>query len=119
MSAEPERPRILVVEDNPSMLGAMCDVLDSLGYDAHGVELPSQALAVIRRWTFQAVVVDQGLAEMTGILLAEQLRGVQCDVGTVVVSGYPRETLQTDYTVLEKPFSTRQLTDAIEHVVAR
>ena len=119
MSHVSERVRILVVEDNPSMRGAMCDVLDSLGYDVHGVELPSQALAVIRQWTFQAVVVDQGLAEMPGLLLAEELRGVQGDVGIVVVSGYPRETLETDYTVLEKPFSTRQLTDAIEHVVAR
>lgn len=50
--------KVLVVEDNPEVLGVSVSMLEQLGYDVHAVADATSALAAIEKENFDIVVSD-------------------------------------------------------------
>jgi HAMP domain-containing protein/CheY-like chemotaxis protein/signal transduction histidine kinase len=71
---EPRRKRLLVVEDNPA---EQLSIRELLGYEDIDVEIAAtgaQALAAIEKQTFDCVVLDLRLPDMSGFEILEHFR---------------------------------------------
>jgi CheY-like chemotaxis protein len=61
------RPRVLLVDDFTDGREAFCALLDLLDFDVTGVSLGVEALALLDRERFDAVVVDTRLPDIDGV----------------------------------------------------
>ena len=65
----PSRARLLIVDDEPAQLRALCDTLKLEGYAIQGFSSAQQALAALRSGEFELLITDLMLPEMDGIAL--------------------------------------------------
>src|SRR4051794_27571881 len=68
------RPRILVVEDEPSILDNIIYSLDTDGFAPQGCGTAGAAREAMKRETFALVVLDVGLPDASGFELCKELR---------------------------------------------
>ena len=61
-----EIKRILVVDDDPTILLIVGETLRAEGYEVVTVSDPTQALEQVRATAFAVIVSDQKMPEMTG-----------------------------------------------------
>jgi signal transduction histidine kinase len=84
------RARILLVDDEPSIVEITCEVLESLGYDALGISDPKEALALLGRdpSRFDLVITDLTMPGMSGDALAARMLELRPGLPIVLVTGY-------------------------------
>ena len=91
MMVEEALRRVLVVEDDERVRGALCDYLEELGYvpepAANGVE----AIERLDEHEFRLVVTDYKMPGLTGLEVAKQMRARDPSLPVVIVSGYTTE----------------------------
>ena len=68
-------PRILAVDDSPSMRQMVSTTLASAGYEVEQAEDGVQALQLASRQRFDLVITDVNMPNMDGITLVRELRG--------------------------------------------
>lgn len=66
--------RTLVVDDNPVGRELLVDQLCALGYTAHAVESGTQAIAELGRATYDILLTDLNMPEMSGYVLAQYVK---------------------------------------------
>jgi two-component system catabolic regulation response regulator CreB len=106
--------RILVVEDEAAIADAVLYALRAEGLQAEHCLLGQPALALLRKQTFDVVLLDVGLPDITGFELCRQLRAFS-DVPVIFLTARDSEIDRVvglelgadDYVV--KPFSPREL----------
>ncbi len=119
-----ERPRILVVDDDPQMLRFVRDALHGAGYAALVAGDHHELPALLEAERPALVVLDLVLPGTDGIELMETVPGL-ADLPVIFISGYGRdETIARaleagaeDYVV--KPFSPTELTARIKAALRR
>ncbi|MEY4483907.1 MAG: two-component system response regulator CreB [Verrucomicrobiota bacterium] len=118
------RPRILIVEDEPSIADNILYSMESEGFESTVCNTGREALAKLRAEDFSLVVLDVGLPDMTGFEVCRQLRtcrGVPVIFLTARNSEVDRvvglEIGGDDYVC--KPFSPRELTARVRAVLRR
>ena len=84
------RPKILIVEDDQDCCEALSEVLVLQGYDAMCVRDGREALAQLRREPFDVLVVDLGLADVTGLDVLRAARALPDAPPIVVFTGHHR-----------------------------
>jgi len=67
-------PRILVVDDEPNILGTLASLLRARGYDVHTAMNGRGALETIDREKPDLIVLDLGLPDIDGVDLCRQIR---------------------------------------------
>ncbi|HUT41517.1 MAG TPA: sigma-54 dependent transcriptional regulator [Gammaproteobacteria bacterium] len=83
MSKEPNRARILLVEDSASQAAVYTNYLAAEGYDTEAVDNGADALAHLETQTPDIVLLDLRLPDMSGM---EILRHIQeCDMDSAVI----------------------------------
>jgi two-component system, cell cycle sensor histidine kinase and response regulator CckA len=114
-------PRVLLVDDETTVLAMMSRALTESGYDVlpatNGLE--ALELAASARPRLDAVVTDLQMPQMDGEALAAALRQADPDLPILFVSGFnggPAPTLQG--TLLAKPFTPDQLVAAIGQLLS-
>ncbi len=87
--ATPRRKRLLVVEDNPAEQFSIKELLGHDDIDMLGVANGAEALKAIQEETFDCVVLDLRLPDMSGFEVLEQLRDTPAlsDLPVVVFTG--------------------------------
>ena len=111
--------KILVVEDDPLMLGALEILLLDEGYDVTTASSGMEAIQKARGNHYDLVVCDVRMAEMDGIETLSNLKQQQPDSRSIVITGYasPDVPIQAiklgvdDY--LMKPFDDRQFVQSV------
>jgi PAS domain S-box-containing protein len=83
--------RILVVEDQPSLRGALAETVASLSYEVLVATSGADALALLERDEVDVVLSDVVMPEMGGIALFHTLREKGLDVPVVLLTGHPME----------------------------
>jgi two-component system chemotaxis response regulator CheY len=68
-------PRILAVDDSPSMRQMVSATLTNAGYEVEQAEDGVQALQLADRQRFDLVITDVNMPNMDGITLVRELRG--------------------------------------------
>jgi PAS domain S-box-containing protein len=122
--------RILIVEDEPTVLRFVAAQLLSLGYEVTVATDGPDALAVLRAdRAFDLLLTDLMLPNgMSGVDLSRSARNVKPDLKVIFTSGYSEEVFQQhgkldDGTpLLRKPYKRRQLAEtlrgALDHAIS-
>ncbi|NIQ94616.1 MAG: response regulator, partial [Desulfuromonadales bacterium] len=125
MTADAEnRPKVLIVDDEPFFRQVMADTLSAGGYDS--IETPSgnDVPRLLGQHKIGAVLTDLEMPEVSGIEVLQLVNDLQPDVPVLVISGHQdffavREVLSggaLDYLV--KPFADAELLAAVERAFA-
>jgi CheY-like chemotaxis protein len=114
------RPRVLVVDDDPILLGLELQILEYGGYEVEGAANGLEALASIERQEFDVVLTDCLMPGLDGIGLLTALRRSGNRVPVVLTSGsFSSVPLSPAIVgevavILKKPAGASALLDAIK-----
>ena len=121
--------RILVMDDEAAIRDLTSQLLNTLGYDVTAVPDGLEAVrtyekAQRRGEKFQAVILDATIrGGMGGLATIERLRTVDPNVAAIICSGYCDESALSRFlaygfrSALPKPFSRRELSDALHRAL--
>lgn len=87
--AEVRSGRILVVDDEPTMLRTYVRWLESSGYTVEGASDGKIAVALLAQQSFDVIVSDIAMQGMDGIQLLRAVRDRDFDVPVILVTGTP------------------------------
>jgi CheY-like chemotaxis protein/anti-sigma regulatory factor (Ser/Thr protein kinase) len=109
--------RILIVEDDPAVLGFLSDALAELGYEAVAVADTESALSVVERGEpFDAVLSDFKMPGMSGVDLLARLREMRPGLKGMLVTGNAEavDQLHPSLPLLKKPFRIAALAEQLQ-----
>ena len=115
-----EKPKILLLEDDPEMRTILSQILALNDYEVTAVETGYEAIKEAKENTFDLVIADVRVEGPDGIEVINQARQAQSDVGTLVVSGYAslEETTRAEKIgvggFLKKPFETQRFLELVQ-----
>ena len=118
------KPRILVVEDEPSILDNITYSLETVGFEPHGCATGGEARAALLRGPWALVVLDVGLPDILGFDLCREIRRTS-NLPIIFLTARASEVDRVvgleiggdDYMV--KPFSPRELCARVKAVLRR
>ena len=122
-SPQPQRkPRVLLVDDNASLVDNLTEILQDAGYAVHGYGSCRAALAGAREG-FDVALVDLRLPDGDGTALAPQLKEASPDGEVVLLTGFA--TLESAVAAvragacayLVKPCATQELLVTVEQAM--
>src|SRR3989442_7197118 len=116
-----EVAKILVVDDEPSILKLLKEALTQWGYQVECVGTGAEALEAIRTGLYDAAITDIRMPEMSGLDLLREIKRHDDSIEVIVMSGYP--TICSSVQVLKEgaydyPSKTLIL-DVLRHLTAR
>jgi two-component system, NtrC family, sensor histidine kinase HydH len=122
MTQPQRRPRILVVDDNRSLVENLTEILEDAGYAVHGYGTCAAALQGAREG-FDVALVDLRLPDGDGTALAPQLKEASPDGEVVLLTGFA--TLESAVAAvragacayLVKPCATQELLVTVEQAM--
>jgi putative nucleotidyltransferase with HDIG domain len=85
MTSEP--PRVLLVDDDATMLGMVGDFLEESGFEPVRASSGAEALGRVAEGNLAAAVLDIGLPGMDGLELARRIRLASPDIPVVILTG--------------------------------
>jgi len=123
----PSGGRVLVVEDESSVLNALLQALRSVGYEAVGAEDGDDALDLVRREAFDAIVCDVRMPRMDGYrfyeavqahnsLLSRRIVFASGDTATPAIRTF---IAKTGAVLLPKPCGLDEIHEALQAVLRR
>ncbi|HEY3921133.1 MAG TPA: ATP-binding protein [Gaiellaceae bacterium] len=118
-ASNPEQPAtatILFVEDDPVVRSLLRDGLEEQGHAVVTASAPTEALAYVANGgTFDLLVTDVVMPELSGGQLVERLRAHGLSFLTVYISGFPATGIELDdrSSFLQKPFQLDELHRAV------
>jgi two-component system, cell cycle response regulator CpdR len=105
--------KILVVDDDPLVLGILSDMLEDLGCAVVTARSAPEALEVLSYdCSIEILMTDVNMPGMSGIELAQNVRRTRKEVKTLLISGREREG--HGFPVLRKPFDQEALLRTME-----
>jgi len=121
--------RILVVDDEQGIRGALGQLLEYEGYDVRTASNASDGIAEYQKWRPDLVFMDVKMGGMDGLEALKRLREIDPSATVVMISGHA--TIRTAveatqlgaYEILEKPLDTDRilvmLRNAFQHLELR
>jgi CheY-like chemotaxis protein len=91
LRARPQRPRLLVVDDNEAAAGMVAEALQPLGYECRVAHDGPSALSAAAEFQPAVAILDIGLPVMDGYELGRRLTDLLADVALVALTGYGEE----------------------------
>jgi two-component system, sensor histidine kinase and response regulator len=123
--SQDERTRILVVDDEPSVLETIVAILDREGYSAAATASAELAIELLERETFEVVLTDLRMEGQGGLSLISQIKERWPDTTAIVLTGYASletaiEALRGGaYDYLIKPCHVEELKATVARAVER
>lgn len=117
---------ILLVEDEDSLRRLTQKLLKNVGYTVWGAADAAEALDIAKKSQFpiHLLLTDVIMPGMSGRALAEKLSALRPEMKILFMSGYtdgeiaPHGVLESNLTILRKPFTCDELTRMVEQVLA-
>src|SRR2546428_3654611 len=116
-----EAARVLVVDDEPSILMLLNDALTQWGYQVICAGTGSEALTALKTQVFDAALTDVRMPDMSGLDLLREIKKRDESIEVVIMTGYPTissavEALKEGaYDYLSKPL----ILDELHHLMQR
>jgi CheY-like chemotaxis protein len=122
---EPRGPHILVVDDEAQLVTMMKRQLEDRGYQvtAHSSSLEALDTFTQNPRTFDLLVTDNTMPNMTGLALANEILALRPELPILLISGLADAQVAAQLrgsgptAVLAKPHNTKQLTQAVASLV--
>jgi len=124
MTNNPNAPRVLVAEDNPSVREFVVRSLTGAGYAVTAVGDGQQALDSLVNERFAVLVTDIVMPNVDGIALALKAVRLFPDLRIVMISGYAQERMRAHnldalvHRVIAKPFSMEEICEAVKDALS-
>jgi CheY-like chemotaxis protein len=117
--------RILFVDDEPSLVNMVRQILERLGYQIETKLNPIEALALFRSRPdqFDLVITDMAMPEMTGQKLVKEILNIRPDLPIILCTGYSEKISKEKAeelgikTLVFKPFSVHEFTVTVRKVL--
>lgn len=119
------QPRILVVDDESSILMTLAANLELEGFEVTGAESPAQAIELVAQLRFDLVLSDFRMPGMNGLELMRRIRMHDPGVPVVLMTAFALETLVREalgegaFAVVPKPFSVADILAVTARALAR
>jgi CheY-like chemotaxis protein len=117
---------ILIVDDEPAIVGLLKRMLESRGYRVTAFTSSEEALACFRNNPdhFDAVITDQTMPRMSGTELAHAVHELRPDTPVVLTTGYVDDAAHRDSGrdiagVAVKPYEAATMTTVLREVLDR
>jgi CheY-like chemotaxis protein/chromosome segregation ATPase len=109
--------RVLVVDDDPDLLGAIVASLEMAGLESSGIADPQSALATLRDSPFDLIFLDMGLPQINGLDVCTEIRlmphhpktPIVFITGMATVSNWMQSSLNGANDFIAKPLSLSEL----------
>jgi signal transduction histidine kinase/ActR/RegA family two-component response regulator len=116
---------VLVVDNEPALVGVAEEMLATLGYEPVGFDDPVRALAALRAdpSRFDAMLSDERMPELSGTMLATTARALHPGLPVVIMTAYRDSGLPARAdsagvaAVLEKPLQSRELANTMHQLL--
>ena len=114
------KTKILVVDDDKSLLDLIALRLEAAGYEVMAVDHEHKAKELVNQEIFDVAVVDLQLVQQDGISLMDEMRLVQPEMQVIILTAHGSienavEAMERGaLTYLTKPFDSRELIMQIE-----
>ncbi|MGI9515836.1 MAG: response regulator [Pirellulaceae bacterium] len=79
--------KILIVDDDPSIIRTMTEALEPLGYEIQSAPDGNQGLACIEFFKPQLVILDLMMPKRSGLLVLEGMREIDQYIPAIMVTG--------------------------------
>jgi CRP-like cAMP-binding protein/CheY-like chemotaxis protein len=111
----PNRPHILVVEDNFLVAREVCEIVQRTGFDVVGpVARSDHGMTLLAEQSVEGAIIDIGLGAVTSFPICEELN--RRHVPFVFLTGYERDVIPRAFRqapVLSKPAQAREIQAAL------
>ncbi len=100
---------ILVVDDNPSMLKTLADILDARGFGVYSASSGAEALKILQNHHVDILLTDVRMPDMNGVALYREIRTTHPNLTTFLMTAYAADDIiqqgmkEGIKTVLSKP----------------
>jgi DNA-binding NtrC family response regulator len=117
--------KILVVDDEPGILGLLQDALTQWGYEVRCMSTAAAALEALRTDLFDVALIDIRMPDVTGLDLLREIKRQDSAAEVVMMTGYPAissaiEALKEGaYDYLSKPLILEELRHLMTRMVER
>jgi len=117
--------RIMVVDDDPALLGFTSKYLSRLGYSVTSQRSSDEAWKQFSEpgASYAVVVIDVSLPGLSGMELSRLMLNANPEVRLVLTSGYPFDTQKlveagaNRIAFLHKPFTPAMLTETVDRLI--
>lgn len=121
VNIEAGKGRILLVDDEQSLVDLGKSMIQSMGYQVEGKTSSRDALKLFRRQPgfFDLVITDMTMPDMSGLDLAQTMKRIRPDIPIIICTGYSAVLTQDKLAalgvkeVIMKPMTMNQLAKAI------
>ncbi len=123
--AERAEARVLVVDDEPSLVDAISMTLRHQGYSVEAAETGKDALAMVTRWRPDVIILDVMLPDVDGFEVARRLTAANEPVPILFLSALDstadkvRGLTIGGYDYVTKPFSLEELIARLRNILRR
>ncbi len=125
--ARAETPRILVVEDEALVRMVLTDTLEDLGFRVEPTGSATEALDRLNglKGRVDAAILDVGLPDRKGDVLAAELRVLYAHLPIVIATGYEDEALRQRFkddrliAFLAKPYNSADVVPVLKSLGVR
>ena len=120
----PAKKKILIVDDAGPVVVLCVNVLQALGYAVKGATRGETAVELMRKESFDLMVLDYKMPGMTGFEVFQQARTLHPGMAVVLVTGHGTPEIINEANrmgfdaILLKPFTSDELRGAVEKVLA-
>jgi CheY-like chemotaxis protein len=114
------QPCALIVDADAAVRVSAAMLLSVLRVDSHLAENANAALALVEQRFFDFALIDLGLPDMDGALLAEKLRYIAPAMSIIIVSAVQDPLVRQGSSAaywLDKPMSSKLLQQAIREIL--
>lgn len=120
----PARKKILIVDDAGPVVVLCVNVLQALGYAVKGANRGETAVELLRKESFDLMVLDYKMPGMTGFEVFQQAQALRPGMSVVLVTGHGTPEIIDEANrmgfdaILLKPFTSDELRGTVEKVLA-
>lgn len=106
---------ILVVDDNPSMVKTLADILTVKGFEVYAAYSGTEALEILRNQRVNILLTDVRMPDMDGVALYRKIRKTHPNLITFLMTAYAADDIiqqglaEGIKTVLTKPLDINLL----------
>jgi CheY-like chemotaxis protein len=112
--------RVLVLEDDERVRGALCDYLEELGYVPEPAANATEAMARFEKAAFRLVVADYKMPGVSGLDAVKEMRMLDPALPVLMVTGYAaefaREARTLGISVVRKPVDFGVFAQVVEGI---
>ncbi|NLD36297.1 MAG: response regulator, partial [Desulfatiglans sp.] len=83
--------KILIVDDEESVLDSMSNLVKQLGYQAKAISRSTEAISAYKEWAPDLVLIDRNMPEMDGAHCIANLLKIDPSAKIIIISGYESE----------------------------